>query len=45
MVKVLRHRPKRDETAEEPRHAERSSAPESSHPAPAEARMESDEEP
>ena len=44
-VKVLTHRPKRDETAEEPRPAERSSALESSHPAPAEAKMEPAEEP
>jgi hypothetical protein len=44
-VKVLTHRPKRDETAKEPRPAERSSALESSHPAPAEARMEPTEEP
>jgi hypothetical protein len=45
MVKVLTHRPKHDETTEEPRPAERSSAPESSHLAPAEAKMESVEEP
>ena len=44
-VKVLTHHPKRNETTEESRPAERSSAPESSHPAPAEARMESVEEP
>jgi hypothetical protein len=44
-VKVLTHRPKRAETVEELRPAEGSSAVESSHPAPAEARMESAEEP
>jgi hypothetical protein len=44
-VKVLTHRPKRTETAEEPRTAEGSSAVESSHPAPAEARMESAKKP
>jgi hypothetical protein len=44
-VKVLTHRPKRNEIAEEPRPTERYSAPESSHPAVAEARMESAEEP
>jgi hypothetical protein len=41
----LTHRPKRAETAEELRPAEGSSAFESSHPAPAEARMESAEKP
>jgi hypothetical protein len=41
----LTHHPKRDETTEESRPSERFSAPESSHPAPAEARMESTEEP
>jgi hypothetical protein len=44
-VKVLTHHPKRAETVEEPRPAEGSSAFESSHPAPAEARMESAENP
>jgi hypothetical protein len=44
-VKVLTHRPKRTETAEELRLAEGSSAVESSHPATAEARVESAEEP
>jgi hypothetical protein len=43
-VKILTHRPKRTETAEEPRLAEGSSAVESSHPATAEARVESAEE-
>ena len=43
-VKVLTHRPKRTETAEEPRPAEGSSAVES-HPATAKARVESTEEP
>jgi hypothetical protein len=44
-VKVLTHRPKRAEIVEEPRPAEGSSAFESSYPAPAEAKTESDEEP
>jgi hypothetical protein len=44
-VKVLTHRPKRTETAEEPRLAEGSFVVESSHPATAEARVESAEEP
>jgi hypothetical protein len=44
-VKVLTHRPKRMETAEEPRLAEGSFAAESSHPATAEARVELAEEP
>jgi hypothetical protein len=43
-VKVLTHRPKRTETAEEPKLAEGSSTTESSHPATAEARVESAEE-
>ena len=43
-VKVLTHHPKRTETAEEPRPAEGSFAVESSHPATAEARVESAEE-
>jgi hypothetical protein len=43
-VKVLTHRPKRTETAEEPRPAEGSSAVES-HPATAKARVESAKEP
>jgi hypothetical protein len=43
-VKVLSHRPKRAEIAEELRPAEGSSAVESSHLAPAEARMESAED-
>jgi hypothetical protein len=41
----LTHRPKHDETAEEPRPAERSSTLESSHPAPTVVRMEPAEEP
>jgi hypothetical protein len=41
----LTHRPKRDETAKEPRPAKRSSALESSHPTSAEARMELAKEP
>jgi hypothetical protein len=44
-IKVLTHRPKRTETAEEPRLAEGSFAVESSHPATAKARVESTEEP
>jgi hypothetical protein len=45
-VKVLTHRPKRAETAEEPRPAEESSSTfDSSYPAPAEAKIESTEEP
>jgi hypothetical protein len=44
-VKVLTHRPKRTEIAEEPRLAEGSSAVESSHPATAEAMVEFAEEP
>jgi hypothetical protein len=45
-VKVLTYRPKRAETAEEPRPAEGSSSTfESSYPAPAEAKTESAEEP
>jgi hypothetical protein len=44
-VNVLTHRPKRTKTAEEPRLAEGSSVVESSHPATAEARVESAEEP
>jgi hypothetical protein len=43
-VKVLTHRPKRAEAAEEPRPAEGSSAFESSHPAPAKAKTETAEE-
>jgi hypothetical protein len=44
--KVLTHRPKRDETAEEARPAEESSSAfESSHSAPTEARIESAKEP